>query len=97
EGAAVAPLDGATVYVPLAGLVDVEEELARLDKAQAKLAKEIDKMAGRLSNPKYRDNAPAEVVEKAELELDGLRTRQGEIEAAIQRMHALKKATQAGK
>ncbi|MDQ6966831.1 MAG: class I tRNA ligase family protein, partial [Mariprofundaceae bacterium] len=92
EGAAVAPLDGATVYVPLAGLVDVEEELARLDKAQAKLAREIDKMAGRLSNPKYRDNAPAEVVEKAEQDLDALRSRQSEIEAAMQRMHALKKA-----
>jgi len=92
EGAAVAPLDGATVYVPLAGLVDVEEELSRLDKAQAKLAKDIDKLGGRLSNPKYRENAPAEVVEKAEQELDALRARQGEIEAAMQRMHALKKA-----
>jgi len=90
EGAAVAPLEGATVYVPLAGLVDVDEELARLDKSQAKLGKEIDKLQGRLSNPKYRENAPADVVSKAEQELDALRMQQDEVLAAKQRLDVLK-------
>jgi valyl-tRNA synthetase len=89
-GAAVAPLAEATVYVPLAGLVDVAEELSRLDKAYAKLDKEVAKLAGRLSNPKYRENAPAEVVATAEQELDALRARQAEIQAAMQRLNALK-------
>ena len=90
EGAAVAPIDGATVYVPLAGLVDVDEELARLDKTYAKLDKEIEKLLGRLSNPKYRDKAPAEVVAKAEQELEALRAQQAEIQAAVQRLNVLK-------
>jgi len=93
KGAAVAPLDGATVYVPLAGLVDVGEELARLDKARLKLDKEIAKLEGRLSNPNYRAHAPADVVAGVEQELDGLRSRLAEVEAAIERMHALEDST----
>ena len=89
EGAAVAPLDDATVYVPLAGLVDVQEELARLAKTKAKLDKDVARLQGRLGNPKYRENAPAEIVDKAEAELDGLRTRLAEVKAAEERLEAL--------
>jgi len=89
HGAAVAPLDDATVYVPLAGLVDIEEELARLGKARAKLDKDISKLQGRLGNPKYRENAPAEIVARAEAELDGLRARLSEVKAAEERLEAL--------
>ncbi|MDQ6972699.1 MAG: valine--tRNA ligase, partial [Mariprofundaceae bacterium] len=88
--AAVAPIQDATVYVPLAGLVDVEEELARLDKAQGKLVKEIAKLNGRISNPNYRANAPEEVVAKAEKDLADLRSRQTEVDAAIERMQQLR-------
>ncbi len=89
QAAAVAPLDAATVYVPLAGLVNVEEELARLNKTQDKLAKEIAKLQGRIGNPKYRENAPAEVIEKAENDLAALRGRQQEVQAAIARLAAM--------
>ncbi len=90
QAAAVAPLDDATVYVPLAGLVNVEEELARLNKTQDKLAREIAKLQGRISNPNYRKNAPAEVIDKAEQDLAALRGRQNEVQAALARLDALK-------
>jgi len=89
EAAAVAPLDTATVYVPLAGLVNVEEELARLNKTQDKLAKEIAKLQGRIGNPNYRKNAPAEVIAKAESDLQSLHGRQDEVQAAIARLAAV--------
>jgi len=89
EGAAVAPLDDATVYVPLAGLVDVQEELARLAKTKAKLDKDVAKLQGRLGNPKYRENAPAEIVAKAEGELEALRARLAEIKVAEKRLEVL--------
>jgi len=89
EGAAVAPMEGATVYVPLAGLVDVAEELARLDKAQIKLGKEVAKLEGRLSNPNYRANAPGDVVAKAEGDMDALKGRLDEVMAAMERMRSL--------
>jgi len=90
EGAAVAPLGDATVYVPLAGLVDVDGEMARLDKVRMKLDKDIARLETRVGNPEYREHAPAEVVAGAEAELDDLRARKTEITAAVERLESLR-------
>ncbi len=55
---------GGTVYLPLSGLVDIDRELARLNKELAAAADEIRKAEARLDNPSFRQKAPAEVVEK---------------------------------
>ena len=52
------------VLIPMAGLINKDEELARLDKEIAKLNNELKRLTGKLSNPKYVDKAPKEVVEK---------------------------------
>ncbi len=61
---AVAVAGACKLYVPLEGLVDLDEEVARLEKAIAKLDKEIAKLSGKLSNERFIANAPPEVVEK---------------------------------
>ena len=72
------------LLVPLAGLIDVDAECARLLREEEKLGKETDKLETRLGNPGFVDKAPAEVVarERARLtELKGARealTRQRE-------------------
>ena len=72
------------LLVPLAGLIDVDAECARLEREEEKLGKEIDKLQLRLGNPGFVDKAPPEVVarERARLaELKGARealTRQRE-------------------
>ncbi|MDU1217650.1 MAG: valine--tRNA ligase, partial [Streptococcus sp.] len=43
-------ITGAEIYLPLAGLLNVEEELARLDKELAKWQKELDMVGKKLSN-----------------------------------------------
>jgi len=88
-GAAIAPLDDATVYVPLAGLVDVGEELTRLARAREKLGKDIAKLHGRLDNPKYREHAPAEIVANVEAELESLRVKLAEVKTAEKRLEDL--------
>ena len=61
--AAHAVLTGGTeVVVPLAGLIDVEKECARLRGEVAELAKQITSREGRLSNEKYVAKAPPHVV-----------------------------------
>jgi len=50
------------VLVPLAGLIDVDAELGRLDKEQEKLGKEIARLNGKLGNARFIENAPADVV-----------------------------------
>jgi len=89
HGAAVAPLFGATVYLPLKGLVDVAEELARIAKNIARAEGDVGKLEGRLSNPKFVDSAPEAVVAKVRGELEESRARLEELKAAEARLKAL--------
>jgi len=52
------------ILVPMAGLIDKEAELARLDKEIEKLNKELGKINGKLGNEKFVANAPQELVDK---------------------------------
>ena len=51
-----------TIRLPLAGLIDVQAELARLEKQRAELEKWIASTKGRLSNEKFVNSAPEKVV-----------------------------------
>jgi len=89
EGAAVAPLTDATVYLPLAGLVNVEEEVARLQKNIAKLDKDIALREGKLANARFCDNAPAAVVAKVKDELQELKAKHAEMTTGLERLRLL--------
>lgn len=52
------------ILLPLAGLVNVEEEEKRLGKEIAKVQKDVEFFAKKLSNEKFVANAPPEVLEK---------------------------------
>lgn len=52
------------IYLPLAGLINISDEIARLTKEEAKWQKELDMVSRKLSNEKFVANAKAEVVEK---------------------------------
>lgn len=70
---------GGTVYLNLEGLVDLEREHARLDKAKADAEKERDRLQVRLNDPNFVRRAPAEVVLKTQESLQ-------ELEARIRRL-----------
>ncbi|RKO67691.1 valine--tRNA ligase [Desulfofundulus salinus] len=68
---------GVEIYVPLAGLIDIDRELARLKKELAAVEKDLKKVQGKLGNESFLAKAPAEVVEKErakEAELAGKAT-----------------------
>ena len=54
---------GAELIIPLAGLIDVDKECARLTTELANLEKQLTALEGRLGNPGFVDRAPANVVE----------------------------------
>ncbi len=58
-----------TIYLPLAGLIDVEEELRKLDKQKSDLEKWIQGSRAKLSNQKFLDKAPVQVVTEAKTHL----------------------------
>ena len=71
ENVVTGALAGAAVYLPLAGLIDVEKETARLTKECDNLDKEIKRLTGKLSNEGFTSKAPAAVVEAEREKLAG--------------------------
>jgi len=57
------------VMVPMAGLIDKDAELKRLDKELERLQKEVARLEGKLGNEKFTAKAPADVVEKEKQKL----------------------------
>ncbi|MBW3659152.1 MAG: class I tRNA ligase family protein, partial [Actinobacteria bacterium] len=51
-------------FVDLTGLIDVDAELARLDKEVAKAREDLQRVEGKLGNATFVDRAPEEVVQK---------------------------------
>jgi valyl-tRNA synthetase len=52
------------VRVPMAGLIDKDAELARLDKERNRLAREVERTEGKLANENFVSKAPEDVVQK---------------------------------
>ncbi|MBY6094291.1 valine--tRNA ligase [Ferrimonas balearica] len=58
------------LLIPMAGLIDVDAELARIDKQIAKLAQDADRVEKKLSNQGFLAKAPEAVVAKEQAKLD---------------------------
>jgi len=81
NGSVTFVLDGATVALPLEGVVDLPAESARLTKEIAKLQGEIGKMDQKLGNADFVSRAPEEVV-------DELRERREDTGATVEKLSA---------
>ena len=66
---ATAVLGEIELLIPMADLIDKEAELARLSKEIAKLDKDISLASGKLTNPKFTDKAPVDIIAKEEEKL----------------------------
>ena len=78
---ATALVGGMKVLIPLAGLIDKDAELARLEKEMSKLEGDIKRTEGKLSNANFVDKAPEAVVQKEKDKLV-------EAQAALQNLSA---------
>ena len=73
----------------LSGVIDVDQETARLNKELGKVAGEIKKLAGKLSNEKFLAKAPEDVVVEQKRRLAEEEERAGQLEAALARLATL--------
>ncbi|MDR1397477.1 MAG: valine--tRNA ligase [Desulfarculales bacterium] len=87
--AAAAPLAGVTLYVPLAGLVDVDKETARLHKEIDKQEKQARQSARKLDTPGFRNTAPQEVIETEEEKLRQAQSVLKRLHANLERLRSL--------
>ncbi len=79
-------LDTVEVIVPMAGAVDVEQERQRLEKERGKLDKELGGVTKKLSNPRFVEKAPAEVVEKERARAATLEGRLAEVTRLLEQL-----------
>ena len=71
---------GATVVLPLAGLIDKEEEIARLENELNRLNGELKRVKGKLSNEKFVSNAPTDIVDAERQKEAGYQSQYDEVE-----------------
>ncbi|OOZ40539.1 valine--tRNA ligase [Solemya pervernicosa gill symbiont] len=76
------------LLVPMAGLIDKDEELARLGKEIEKLEKEVQRTEGKLNNEKFIGKAPEAVVQK---ERDKLADARASLESLIEQRSKIEK------
>ena len=79
-------LDEAVIVLPLAGLIDLDAERARLQKDRAKAAAETDKVRAKLARPDFVERAKPEVVEENRERLRHFEADIVRIDAALQRI-----------
>ena len=88
RGAAQAVLDEATLVIPLAGLIDLDAERARLEKSRDKAAGDAEKLARKLENAEFVARAAEDVVAETRDRLASLRHEAGRLDAALARLTA---------
>ncbi len=78
------------VLLPLAGLIDIAEEEARLKKEIDKVRKDVEFFTKKLSNKNFVDNAPAQVLEKDRGKLAAAEEKMTILENSLVKIDALK-------
>lgn len=86
---AVALVGEMKVLIPMAGLIDKDAEISRLNKEIGKLQGEIKRLSGKLNNQGFVAKAPAEVVENERKKLNDYETALNNLEAQHDKIQQL--------
>jgi valyl-tRNA synthetase len=86
QGAVTVAASGAAFAIPLAGVIDLAAERARLEKSLDKLRKDAGGLRGRLDNPRFRASADPAVVEETREQLAALDEEAAKLAAALARL-----------
>ena len=84
KAVALVAAEGVEAYLPLAGLVDLEQEIARLRKALADTDREIQRATGMLANEGFLTKAPPHVVQQQRDRLAEQQERRARLESRLQ-------------
>ncbi|WEK55349.1 MAG: valine--tRNA ligase [Candidatus Cohnella colombiensis] len=83
DKAMTAIVTGAELYLPLAGLIDISQEIARLTKEVDSLTSEVERVEKKLANEGYIAKAPAQVVEQERVKGQDYRDKRDKVLARI--------------
>ena len=77
------------VFVPLKGHVDIDSEIKRLTKELEKTGRDLSSVEKKLSNDRFLERAPRDVVEKERQKLNAILDKKAKIEASIKRIRGI--------
>ena len=88
KDAAQAVLGNTTFVMPLAGVIDLDAERARIEKEHKKIFEEATRLEQKLGNPQFADFAPEDVVNDHRERLEQARITLANLDAAKARLSA---------
>lgn len=83
DKAMTAIVTGAELYLPLAGLIDISQEIARLEKEMQHLNAEVERVEKKLSNEGFVAKAPAKVIEEERRKMEDYAEKRDKVVARI--------------
>jgi len=86
---AIALVGEMKILIPMAGLIDKDAELARLEKEIQKIKNDLPRVEGKLTNPTFIDKAPPDIIDKEKAKLADLRSTLNNLEQQQARIQAL--------
>ena len=73
EYSATAVLEGVEIFIPLKGIINISEEIARLENKLNKITNELDVIFKKINNKDFLSRAPQDIVKKEIDKADDLR------------------------
>ncbi|WP_409251534.1 valine--tRNA ligase [Bacillus sp. SCS-153A] len=86
DKAMTAVATGVELFLPLEGLINIEEEIARLEKELEKWNKEVSRVQGKLNNEKFISKAPQKVVDEERAKEADYLEKRSTVEARIKEL-----------
>ncbi|TCM97687.1 valyl-tRNA synthetase [Paenibacillus sp. BK033] len=88
DKAMTAIVTGAELYLPLAGLIDISQEIARLEKELATLNSEVERVEKKLGNEGFVAKAPAKVIEEERAKMADYAGKRDKVLARIEELRS---------
>lgn len=82
-------LDKIEIFLPMAGFINKEAELKRLEKELGKIDADLTKCLTKLNNPSFRDKAPEEVVTQEKERVKLMELAQEKLKAQVKKIEQL--------
>lgn len=89
KAAATAIVEGAIIYVPLEGIMDLAKEIQRLEKEIEKLSSELTGVSKKLNNEDFLGKAPADIVNKVKIKHAALSEKQQQLQINLDKIKAV--------
>jgi valyl-tRNA synthetase len=74
------------VLLPVEGLIDIEKETQRINKELGKVAKDLDQTERKLSDSKFLDRAPEDIIQKEKEKLEEFSNQKMKLEEVLSKL-----------